>query len=63
MAIFRKLIIRGVLVIALNDEIILCVMKMRSTPITISIIFGLILVTSLAFVINTWYCLKKSGLI
>jgi hypothetical protein len=63
MAVLRKLIIRGVLVIALNDGIILYVMKMRSTPITVPIILGIILVTSVAFAINTWYCLKKNKII
>jgi hypothetical protein len=63
MSIFTELIIRGVLVITLNDGIILYVIKKRSTPITIPIILGIILVTSVAFVINTWYCLKKNGII
>ena len=67
MSILTELIIRGVLVIALNDGIILYVIKKRSTPITtpiiLGIILGIILVTSVAFVINTWYCLKKNGII
>lgn len=63
MSIFRELIIRGVLVIALNDGIILYVIKKRSTPITIPIILGIILVTSVALVINVWYCLHQNGII
>lgn len=63
MSIFTELIIRGVLVIALNDGIILYVIKKRSTPITIPLILGIILVTSVALVINIWYCLKKNGII
>ena len=63
MSILTELIIRGVLVIALNDGIILYVIKKHSTPMTIPIILGIILVTSAAFVINTWYCLKKNGII
>ena len=63
MSIFKELIIRGVLVIALNDGIILYVIKKRSTPITIPIISGIIIVTSVAFVINTWYCLHQNGII
>jgi hypothetical protein len=62
-SIFKELIIRGVLVIALNDGIMLYVIKKRSTPITISIILGIILVTSVAFVINTWYCLHRNRII
>lgn len=63
MSILTELIIRGVLVIALNDGIILYVMKKRSTPITIPIILGIILVTSAALVINIWFCLKKNAVI
>lgn len=63
MSILTELIIRGVLVIALNDGIILYVIKKRSTPITTPIILGIILVTSVALVINIWYCLKKNGII
>lgn len=63
MSIFTELIIRGVLVIALNDGIILYVIKRRSTPITIPLILGIILVTSVALVINIWYCLKRNGVI
>jgi hypothetical protein len=63
MSILIELIIRGVLVIALNDGIILYVIKKRSTPITIQIILGIILVTSAALVINIWYCLKKNAVI
>ena len=58
-----ELIVRGVLVIALNDGIILYVMKKRAIPITTPIILGIILVTCVAYVINVWYCLKKNGLI
>lgn len=63
MNIFTELIIRGILVIALNDGIILYVIKKRSTPITIPLILGIILVTSVALVINIWYCLKRNGII
>ncbi|AFM40506.1 hypothetical protein Desaci_1492 [Desulfosporosinus acidiphilus SJ4] len=63
MSIFTELIIRGVLVIALNDSIILYVVKKRSTPITIPLILEIIIVTGVALVINIWYCLKKNGII
>lgn len=63
MQLLTELIIRGVLVIALNDGIILYVIKKRSTPITTPLIIGMILVTSVAFVLNTWFCLKKNGII
>ncbi len=42
MRVFIELIIRGVLVIALNDGIILYVIKKRSTPITTPLILGII---------------------
>lgn len=63
MRIFTDLIIRGILVIVLNDGIILYVIKKRSIPITIPIILGIILVTCVAFVINTWYCPHRNGII
>lgn len=63
MSIFTELIVRGVLVIALNDGIILYVIKRRSTPITFPLALGIILVTSVALVINIWYCLKRNGII
>jgi hypothetical protein len=63
MALLKKLIIRGILVISLNDGIILYIMKIRSNPITIPTILGLIAVTSVAFVINTWYCIKRNGIL
>lgn len=63
MSILTELIVRGVLIIALNDGIILYVIKKRSIPITTPIILGMIIVTSVAYVINIWYCLKKHGII
>ena len=63
MSILTELIIRGVLVIALNDGIILYVINKRSIPLTLPRIVSIILVTSVAFVINTWYCLKQRGII
>ena len=63
MNILTELIIRGVLVIAINDGIMLYVIKKRSTPITIPIILGIILVTSVSFAINTWFCLKRNAII
>lgn len=63
MSLFKELIIRGVLVVALNDGAILYVIKKRSTPITVPIILGIILVTSVALVINIWYCLHRAGII
>jgi len=63
MNLFTELIVRGVLVIALNDGIILYVMKKRAVPITTPIICGMIFVTSVAYVINIWFVLKRNGLI
>lgn len=63
MHIFIELIIRGILIIAINDGVILYVMKKRSAPITGPIIFGIIFVTCLAFVINVWVCLLRNGVI
>jgi hypothetical protein len=62
MSILTELIIRGVLVIALSDGIILYVVKMRSIPTTIPLIVSIILITSVDFVINTWYCLNRRGI-
>jgi len=62
MSILTELIIRGVLIIALSDGIILYVVKMRSIPTTIPLIVSIILITSVDFVINTWYCLNRRGI-
>jgi hypothetical protein len=63
MNILTELIVRDVLVIALNDGIILYVIKKRSIPLSIPLILAIILVTSVALVINIWFCLKKNGVV
>ena len=63
MNILVQLILRSVLVVALNDGIILYIIKKRKAPITWPIIIGTILVTCIALVINIWFCLKNNGLI
>ncbi|MBU4437954.1 MAG: hypothetical protein L6276_11835 [Acetobacterium sp.] len=63
MNIFIELVIRGVLVIALNDGIIFYVVKKRAIPLTIPLIASIILVTCIALVINIWFCLHQNGII
>jgi hypothetical protein len=63
MSMLTELIVRGILVIALNDGIILYVMKRRGQPITCPLIAAIILVTCVAFVLNTWFCLHKWGVV
>ena len=62
MNILTQLIVRSILVIAINDGVILYVIKKRNTPITTPLIIGIILVTSIAMVINIWYCLNRAGI-
>ena len=63
MTLLTQLIIRSILVIALNDGIILYVVKKRSMPITAPLVISMILVTSLAMIINIWFSLNRAGLI
>lgn len=63
MNILTELIVRSVLVIALNDGIILYVINKRSTPLTLRLVVEIILVTSIAMGINIWYCLYRRGMI
>lgn len=63
MNILRELIIRSVLVVALNDAIIFYIIGRRSLKITLPIAVGIIAVTCIALVINIWYCLHRNGII
>lgn len=63
MNILRELIIRSVLVVALNDAVIFYVIGRRSLKITLPIAVGIIAVTCIALVINIWYCLHRNGII
>jgi len=63
MSILTKLIIRGVLVVALNDAIIFYVINKRSQKITLPIAIGMIAATCIALVINIWYCLYREGML
>lgn len=63
MSILKDLIIRGVLVVALNDAIIFYCISKRSRKITLPIAIGIIVVTCIALVINIWYCLYRNGII
>jgi hypothetical protein len=63
MRILTELIIRGVLVVAINDAVIFYVMNKRSQKITLPIAIGIILITCIALVINIWYCLYRNGII
>lgn len=63
MDILKDLIIRGVLVVALNDGIIFYVLNKRSQQITMPLAIGIITVTCIALVINIWYCLYRYKII
>ena len=63
MTVLKELIIRSVLVVAINDAVIFYVLNMRSQKITLSIAIGIILVTCIALVINIWYCLYRAKLL
>jgi Na+-translocating ferredoxin:NAD+ oxidoreductase RnfE subunit len=63
MELLTGLIIRGVLVVAINDAIIFYVMNKRSQKITLPIAIGIILVTCIALVINIWYSLHRNGIV
>ena len=63
MSILAQLILRSILVVAINDGVILYVLKKRKTPITWPIIIGTIFVTCVALVINIWVCLYRNGLV
>lgn len=63
MNILKELIIRSVLVVALNDAIIFYIIGRRSLKITLPIVVGIIAVTCIALVINIWYCLHRNGII
>jgi hypothetical protein len=62
MNILKELIIRGVLVVVLNDAIIFYIIGKRSLKITLPIAVGIIVVTCIALVINIWYCLYRNGI-
>ena len=63
MSLLKELIIRGVLVVAINDAVILYVVTKRGIPVKAPLVAGMILVTCIALVINIWYCLHKNGII
>jgi hypothetical protein len=63
MKILTDLIIRGVLVVAINDAVLFYVMNKRSQKITLPIAIGIILVTCIALVINIWYSLHRNGVV
>jgi hypothetical protein len=63
MSILKELIIRGVLVVALNDAIIFYLLRKRSKEITFPIAIGIIVVTCIALVVNIWYCLHRNGIV
>lgn len=63
MNILKELIIRSVLVVALNDAIIFYIIVRRSLKITLRITIGIIAVTCIALIINIWYCLHRNGII
>ncbi len=63
MDILKELIIRGVLVVAINDGIIFYVLKKRSQEITLPLAIGIVAVTCIALIINIWYCLYRNKII
>lgn len=63
MNVLNELILRGVLVVALNDAIIFYWINRRSRKITLLLAIEIILVTSIALIINIWYCLYRRKLI
>lgn len=63
MKILTELIIRGVLVVSLNDAIIFYVLNKRSQKITLPLGIGIIAITCIALVINIWYCLYRNKII
>jgi hypothetical protein len=63
MSILTELIIRGVLVVALNDAIIFYWIGKHSRKITLPLAIGIIVITCIALVINIWYCLYRRGII
>jgi len=63
MKILTDLIIRGILVVALNDAAIFYVLNKRSQQISLPIAIGIILVTCIALVINIWYSLHRNGIV
>ena len=63
MKILTELIVRGILVVAINDAVIFYVMNQRSQKITLPIAIGIIVVTCIALVINIWYSLHRNGII
>ncbi|CZQ92746.1 Hypothetical protein Tpal_1537 [Trichococcus palustris] len=62
MSILRELIIRSVLVVALNDAIIFYWISKNSRKITVPLAIGIIVITCIALVINIWYCLYRRGI-
>ncbi|MBP2032791.1 hypothetical protein J2Z42_001465 [Clostridium algifaecis] len=63
MTILKELIIRGVLVVALNDAIIFYLINKHSQKITLTLAIEIIVITCIALVINIWYCLYRRGII
>jgi hypothetical protein len=63
MTILKELIIRGVLVVALNDAIIFYWISKHSGKITLPLAIGIIVITCIALVINIWYCLYRNRII
>ncbi|MFD3449447.1 hypothetical protein ACFDTO_33250 [Microbacteriaceae bacterium 4G12] len=63
MTILKELVIRSVLVVALNDAIIFYWISKRSQKITLPLAIGIIAITCIALVINIWYCLYRNGMI
>jgi membrane protein YdbS with pleckstrin-like domain len=62
MSLLTELIIRVVLIIALNDGIIFYVISRRSQKMTLPLAFEIIIITIIILVINIWYCLHRRGL-
>ena len=63
MSILKDLLIRGILVVALNDAVIFYVLNERSQKITLPIAIGIILVTCIALAINIWFSLHRNGIV
>jgi hypothetical protein len=63
MSILKELIIRSVLVVAINDAVIFYWISKHSRKITLTIGIEIIAITCIALVINIWYCLYRRGLL
>jgi hypothetical protein len=63
MNILTELIIRSILVVAINDAVIFYWLNKRSQKISWPLTIGVIFITCLALIINIWYCLYRRGLL